>query len=678
MPDHFARDSLPERVYLDAAARHFRLNRIAGARAEADPRLIDRLGAATCLHHGLVPLRQAGAVTLVALARPERIAESRPLLEAALGPVALLLATEAQVEAAIHARRGAGLARDAEERVPARESCRHWGGPLTRIWWLFAMVAALAVLSADPRGMTQLLLALAILALLGNTGLKIAAALAALHRPERPGHGARPPPPLCVTDRPAVTTPPALPVVSIIVALHRESDIAARLVRRLSRLDYPRDLLDVCLAVEADDDITRGALAGVELPAWMRVVLVPRGRIQTKPRALNHALSHCRGTIIGVYDAEDAPEPAQIRKVVARFQACGPRTACLQGMLDYYNPRTNWLSRCFTLEYATWFRLILPGVARLGLAVPLGGTTLFFRRSALKHLGGWDAHNVTEDADLGLRLCRHGYRSEIIETVTREEANCRALPWVRQRSRWIKGYMMTWLVHMRDPVLLWRQLGPLRFWGVQVQFLGSVLQSLLAPLLWSFWILPLGLPHPLAEAMTPGMFGAMMAVFLLTAAVDFALCLIALRRSGHRLSPLWIPTLHGYFPLATLAAFKALHELATRPFYWDKTSHGHFDTLRPARPTDAAPDPAGSRPRAMARVVDGLRQAAQEGLARLSGHARAHLTGRRKSVMRLRGGGNSPAAILPGLSPLRVNAGRASRIAASGRNTLFGSLPNPP
>ncbi len=128
-------------------------------------------------------------------------------------------------------------------------------------------------------------------------------------------------------------------------------------------------------------------------------------------------------------------------------------------MLDYYNPRTNWLSRCFTLEYATWFRLILPGVARLGLAVPLGGTTLFFRRSVLEELGGWDAHNVTEDADLGLRLVRHGYRTEILDTTTHEEANCRPVAWVKQRSRWIKGYMMTWAVHMRNPRLLWRQMG---------------------------------------------------------------------------------------------------------------------------------------------------------------------------------------------------------------------------
>ena len=135
----------------------------------------------------------------------------------------------------------------------------------------------------------------------------------------------------------------------------------------------------------------------------------------------------------------------------------------MQGVLDFYNPAVNWLSRCFTIEYATWFRVILPGMQRLGLAVPLGGTTLFFRRDVLTSLGGWDAHNVTEDADLGIRLARHGYVTHLLPTVTFEEANCHVLPWIKQRSRWLKGYAITWLVHMRQPALLWSQLGAWRF-----------------------------------------------------------------------------------------------------------------------------------------------------------------------------------------------------------------------
>ena len=186
------------------------------------------------------------------------------------------------------------------------------------------------------------------------------------------------------------------------------------------------------LVLEQHDTVTRDTIARTELPSWISVIEVPSAnRLTTKPRALNYALDFCRGSIIGVWDAEDAPEPDQIEKVVTSFQDAPESVACLQGVLDYYNPKTNWISRCFTIEYATWWRMILPGVAQLGLVIPLGGTTLFFRRNILEKLCGWDAHNVTEDADLGIRLARHGYVTELIPTVTFEEANCRAWPWVK-------------------------------------------------------------------------------------------------------------------------------------------------------------------------------------------------------------------------------------------------------
>jgi cellulose synthase/poly-beta-1,6-N-acetylglucosamine synthase-like glycosyltransferase len=309
----------------------------------------------------------------------------------------------------------------------------------------------------------------------------------------------------------------------------------------------------------------------------MRVIVVPDGPLKTKPRALNFGLDLCRGSIIGVYDAEDAPEPGQIHKVVEGFHQRGANVACLQGVLDFYNPHTNWLSRCFTMEYAAWFRIILPGLQKLGLAIPLGGTTLFFRRAALEELGGWDAHNVTEDADLGMRLARYGYTAEILDTVTEEEANCRALPWVRQRSRWLKGYMMTWAVHMRDPMLLYRQLGPRKFYGFQVLFLCTLSQFMLAPVLWSFWLVPLGVPHPLAAALPPLAMLGLIGLYLLTEVINITLNIMGLRRTNHKMSLLWVPTLHFYFPLGALASYKAAWEMVAKPFYWDKTSHGHFD-----------------------------------------------------------------------------------------------------
>ncbi|WP_235019413.1 glycosyltransferase [Tabrizicola flagellatus] len=557
-----ARGLVVERDLLGVDARNHGIRLVDLDSALPDPRLIDAVGVQDCLRHGLVPWQRVGDVTIVATSRPAEFDRLRPMLEARLGPVAAGMASGRSILDAIHARRGDRLARAAENRVAEAESCRSWPrlhqAPLAMA--CLGLILAGLVFAPLATGLSALTFAVVSLACL--TALKIAATLAAL----RPA-GAAP--------DPASDAIP--PVVSIIVALYREGDIAPRLVRRLARLDYPAELLDVILAVEAEDTVTLDALAQAELPPWMRVVVVPDGQVKTKPRALNHALDHARGAIIGVYDAEDAPEPDQLRKVVARFQRSGPEVACLQGVLDYYNPRTNWLSRCFTIEYAGWFRLVLPGLARLGLVVPLGGTTLFFRRDVLDSLGAWDAHNVTEDADLGIRLARHGYRTELIDTVTFEEANCRPLPWIKQRSRWIKGYMMTWVVHMRAPRQLWRQLGPRGFLGFQVLFLGTIAQFLLAPLLWSFLLLSFGVPHPLSAVLPTAAIWAIAGNFFLSEATNIFVGALGLSRTRHGLSLLWVLTLKVYYPLASLAAYKGLLELATRPFYWDKTTHGLFD-----------------------------------------------------------------------------------------------------
>lgn len=557
-----ARRMVTEDALYSVLAEHWGLRLVDPTRTLPDPRLIDLYGAQNCVAQGMLPFAHAGTATVILAASPEDFDRHHKALTTAFGPVMMALAPPARIEAALLSLRGASLAARAEHRVADAESCRHWRlgsiGPRMTL----ALAALITLVIIFPGQFLMILSLWAIMTLIASTGLKLAATIAAL--------------------RPSLSEPPEpiiarLPTVSVIVALYREGDIAGRLVKRLELLDYPRDLLDVILAVEADDTVTFNALAHADLPLWMRVITVPDGQLRTKPRALNVALDHCRGSIVGVYDAEDAPDPDQIRKVVTRFHMRGADVACLQGVLDFYNPHTNWLSRCFTIEYAAWFRLMLPGLQRLGVAIPLGGTTLFFRRDVLEKLGGWDAHNVTEDADLGIRLARHGYRTELIETTTAEEANCRPLPWVKQRSRWLKGYMVTYGVHMRDPALLWRQLGPRKFAGFQILFLCTLSQALLVPVLWSFWALPMGLPHPVADLLPAKLIYATFWLFLATEAVTIAMGMFALRRTAHKLSLLWVPTLHVYYPLAALASYKALWELVKNPFYWDKTSHGHFD-----------------------------------------------------------------------------------------------------
>ncbi|WP_371154517.1 glycosyltransferase family 2 protein [Jannaschia sp. 2305UL9-9] len=522
----------------------------------------------TALAFRAIPWERIGKRTLIATSRPDQIDELARVLPAELGPCRFAVVSDRALDARLGEVHGAALARAAECKVPAPLSCRGLqarGGASVLALCLVALCFAVLAWPATALGAATVL---AILVLICNMGLRIAAVIA-LWRGRRGGGS-------FATIRTTGNAVGRLPVITLLVPLHREPEIADALTKRLSRLDYPTALLDICLVVEADDLVTRAALSHADLPPWMRVIAVPDGSPRTKPRAMNYALNFARGEIIGVYDAEDAPAPDQLRKVAARFHSAPPEVACLQGLLDYYNPTRNWMSRCFTIEYANWFRMILPGIARLGLVVPLGGTTLFFRRSALEAVGAWDAHNVTEDADLGVRLARKGLRTEIIQTTTLEEANASPLAWVKQRSRWMKGYILTWAVHTRHPMQLWHDLGPKRFWGFQVMFAGATLNAILLPVLWSTIVLTVGVPHPITKVL-PGGHVATLAVFLsLMFVLNIALSIIGCAAPHHRRLRRWVPTMVAYFPLASLAMAKALSEIALRPFHWDKTVHGGF------------------------------------------------------------------------------------------------------
>jgi len=489
----------------------------------------------------------------------------RPITNFAVPPGRMLMAPRKQVQAEIAQRLRTTLTQAAQARVPETESCRTWGGRLgLRLGLTLSLLGLVCALTfAFPLTVFAIFAFWAALTLVVTISLKLAAFIARISQEDKP-----PPPNL----GPVAGAP--LPRVSIMVPLFRETEIAHALIARLQRLTYPKCLLDVILVLEEEDDLTRQTLAQIDLPPWMRAVIVPDGQPRTKPRAMNYALDFCEGDIIGIFDAEDAPAPDQITAVARRFQQAPPDVVCLQGILDYYNPRQNWLARCFTIEYAAWFRMIMPGMARLGLAIPLGGTTLYFRRDILEKLGGWDAHNVTEDADLGFRLARHGYRTEMIATVTCEEANCHLWPWIKQRSRWLKGYMTTYLVHMRHPRRLYRQLGAWKFWGFQAHFVSALSQVVLAPVLWSFWLVLFALPHPMDWVIPRDTLVVLCSLFLIVEVLGMVIHAAAVSGRDHRHLMWWVPTMHFYAPLGAIAAYKALYELVLKPFFWDKTVHG--------------------------------------------------------------------------------------------------------
>ncbi len=238
------------------------------------------------------------------------------------------------------------------------------------------------------------------------------------------------------------------PVYSVLVPLFREAGVLPCLLQALEALDYPRAKLEVLLVLEAADLDTQAILLSLHLPPAFRTVIVPEGGPRTKPKALNYALQLARGDYVVVYDAEDRPEPDQLRRALAMFRRAPPQLGCVQAQLNIYNPRASWFARQFTLEYSALFDAILPALARLGLPVPLGGTSNHFRRETLVAVGGWDPFNVTEDADLGFRLARRGWRTALLQSTTWEEAPVSFSRWFRQRTRWLKGWSQPETYHL--------------------------------------------------------------------------------------------------------------------------------------------------------------------------------------------------------------------------------------
>lgn len=380
-----------------------------------------------------------------------------------------------------------------------------------------------------------------------------------------------------------------LPTYTVLVPVYREANVIGLLMENLADLDYPPEKLEILVLLEEDDHETLEAAKAAGPPETVQFVVVGQSEPKTKPKACNVGLFLARGDFVVIYDAEDRPEPDQLKKAVLAFAQESSDTVCVQAALNYFNANENFLTRMFTLEYSFWFDYMLPGLDALRLPIPLGGTSNHFRADALRELGGWDPFNVTEDADLGVRAAARGYRVGIIESTTYEEANSRLGNWIRQRSRWVKGYMQTALVHARHPVKLVRRVGLKQALGFGMLVAGTPLTFLMSPILWGLWTYWIFTRSEIFAAAFPAvtlyismfnlLIGNMLTIYLGMLAIfkrrQFRLVLAAL------LNPV-------YWLLHSVAAYKALGQLVTRPFYWEKTEHGltRHDARRPA--ADAA------------------------------------------------------------------------------------------
>lgn len=381
---------------------------------------------------------------------------------------------------------------------------------------------------------------------------------------------------VCLHQAQPIAVVAAEPIVwpryTVVAALYDEAAILPQLIQRLSQIDYPADRLQGFIALEADDLATRLAAETVARPDWLQILVVPPGSPKTKPRALNHALERATGDLITIYDAEDDPDPLQLKEAAARFMAEPADLVCLQAPLrircrDKSRSTSPFLDTHFAVEYAALFEVTLPALARLGMPFPLGGTSNHFRVGRLREIGGWDAWNVTEDADLGFRIWRTGGRLGVLSRPTYETPPGDLRLWLPQRTRWIKGYLQTLLLHTRHSV----GMGP-RGWLAMGLTIGAGTLSASVHAISVAWVAAISLTA-LVSGQLPPVPPLASATFLIGTIATLLVAIEGARRAGVRFKPWDMVIAPAYWSLLTLAFVHALARLVFEPHRWDKTPH---------------------------------------------------------------------------------------------------------
>jgi cellulose synthase/poly-beta-1,6-N-acetylglucosamine synthase-like glycosyltransferase len=556
---------------LAAAWRHEFLD---VAAADPDPSLLTGLTARRLTDEGWIPVRhEADGAVLVATSE-EPSTSRRQGIEGVLGaPVRLVITTDWDILHAVRRLFADSLVDEAAlglwRRAPV-QSARTVLAAQQKVAGIALVAALVACVVLWPRGTLVGVSAAVSVGYLAGILFKFAVSLAGARREAEE----------VITDAEVASLrDDELPVYTVLVPVYREANVVADLVENLSRLDYPAEKLEILLLLESEDDETRAAAAAADCPQTVTFVTIPPGGPQTKPKACNVGLFFARGEFLVIYDAEDRPDPDQLKKAVVAFrraEAAGDDDlVCVQAALNYWNAGENLLTRMFTLEYSFWFDYMLPGLDAMRLPIPLGGTSNHFRTAQLRALGGWDPFNVTEDADLGIRAAALGLRVGVINSTTFEEANRAYGNWIRQRSRWIKGYLQTTLVHLRRPWRLTRQVGPRKAAAFALLVGGTPLSFLCAPPLYAIFVVSLLVPWPELSRLFPGPVLLIGAADLLigNAAMVYVAMMGAFKRRRYRLVP-WALLNPVYWLLHSIAAYKALWQLVTKPHYWEKTEHG--------------------------------------------------------------------------------------------------------
>lgn len=559
---------ISEQALLAVLSEHFDVQHVDLTGFQADPAIAERIPEPLARTLGIVPVAATDGVLFVAVA--ERLdPATRDQLRADTGSeLRELLATRSSIDELLQRIYGERYVRDARlgllERNPEDSAHQVLSGGQKLAFGSLLVLILVALILAPLATLIALTGACSIFYLAVSLYRFRLAYLALGHKLE-----------IEVTDEElAALDEHDLPVYTLLLPLYHEANIVDRLTAGIDALDYPRTKLDVKLLCEADDTETIEAIRALALPPHYQLLVVPDAEPKTKPKACNYGLLHARGDYVVIYDGEDRPDPDQLKKAVVAFAKSGDDVTCIQAKLNFFNRDQNLLTRWFAIEYAMHFDLVLPGLDTDGVPIPLGGTSNHFVTARLRDLGAWDPFNVTEDADLGVRLHKAGYATSVMDSTTLEEANSEIGNWIRQRSRWCKGYFQTWLVHMRHPFRLLGQLGLKSFLSFNL-VVGGAFVFLLNPIFWALTTVFVVTQASQIQALFPGFVFYAAASMLFIGNFTFLYMNLAgaLQRGYFDLAKyaLLSPI---YWGLMSWAAWKGAIQLVTKPFYWEKTVHG--------------------------------------------------------------------------------------------------------
>jgi cellulose synthase/poly-beta-1,6-N-acetylglucosamine synthase-like glycosyltransferase len=366
-----------------------------------------------------------------------------------------------------------------------------------------------------------------------------------------------------------------LPIYTILIPLYKETTILKNLIKSIKAIDYPKSKLDIKIILEEDDLETQKFLKLFKLEYYFDIVIVPYHKLKTKAKALNYALTYAKGDYVTVYDAEDTPDPKQLKKAYYKFKNSSENLVCVQARLRFYNRDYNLLTKMFSIEYIVWFEYMLKGLELIKFPIPLGGTSNHFIKNKLIEVGGWDPYNVTEDADLGLRFAAYGYKTCLLNSVTEEEAPIYFVPWLKQRSRWIKGYFQTYIVHMRSSLSFKHKQKFRDILCVQFFIGANSLNYILNPFIIILSILinyeilgKINFPNYLKI-----LFNINLAMIFV---MPFLLSLLTIIHQKWSIIKMFgcLFSYPFYSQLHIIASIRAIYQFFVNPFYWDKTDHG--------------------------------------------------------------------------------------------------------